>query len=144
VLTGRDEIEIWGDGEQTRSFMYIADCIKGTQMIMKSDFAEPLNLGSDQMVTINQLVSIAEDIAGVKLRRNYNLGAPKRVRGRNSDNTLIKKVFDWAPNTTLADGLEITYRWIYDQMANSNGHGPAHLSPSHSAVQHPVLAESAR
>ncbi len=115
-LSGRHEIEIWGDGEQTRSFMYIDDCLKGVQLIMRSDFADPLNLGSDELVTINQLVDIAEDIGGIKLKRQYNLDAPKGVRGRNSDNDLIKRVIGWAPDTTLRDGLEKTYRWIHDQM----------------------------
>jgi nucleoside-diphosphate-sugar epimerase len=119
-LSGQDEIEIWGDGKQTRSFMYIDDCLKGTDLIMKSDFAEPLNLGSDQLVTINQLVDIVESIAGMKLRRRYNLDAPKGVRGRNSDNTLIQNVLDWAPSISLEDGLEKTYRWIYDEIANEN------------------------
>ena len=117
VLSGKHEIEIWGDGEQTRSFMYIDDCLKGTQMIMNSDFNEPLNLGSDQLVTINQLVDIAEAISGLGLVRNYKLDAPKGVRGRNSDNTLIKQVLGWAPGISLEEGLEKTYRWIYDQMA---------------------------
>ncbi len=121
VLTGNHEIEIWGDGEQTRSFMYIDDCIKGTVMLTRSDFVEPLNIGSSELVTINQLVDIAEEIAGVKLQRNYNLDAPKGVRGRNSDNTLILKEFGWEPSTRLADGLEVTYRWIYDQVAAKLG-----------------------
>jgi nucleoside-diphosphate-sugar epimerase len=116
-LAGHDEIEIWGDGEQTRSFMYIDDCLKGTALIMESDFAEPLNLGSDQLVTINQLVDIVEAIAGVKLRRRYKLDAPKGVRGRNSDNTLIQSSLGWAPAISLENGLEKTYQWIYDQMA---------------------------
>ena len=115
-LAGRDEIEIWGDGEQTRSFMYIDDCLKGTELIMEGDFADPLNLGSDQLVTINQLVDIAESIGGVKLRRRYILDAPKGVRGRNSDNELIQSVLGWAPGVSLEDGLEKTYHWIYDQM----------------------------
>src|SRR3989440_3173004 len=116
-LSGNHEIEIWGDGKQTRSFQWIDDCVKGTEMIMNGDFVEPLNLGSSELVTINQLVDIAEDIAGLKLKRRYNLSAPKGVNGRNSDNTLIKKVFGWEPSTKLRDGLERTYRWIYDQMA---------------------------
>jgi nucleoside-diphosphate-sugar epimerase len=114
--SGRHEIEIWGDGEQTRSFMYIDDCLKGIRLIFESDVVEPLNLGSDQLVTINQLVDIAENIAGIKLRRSYNLNAPKGVRGRNSDNTLITAKFGWAPSISLGSGLEKTYRWIYDQM----------------------------
>jgi nucleoside-diphosphate-sugar epimerase len=118
-MSGKHEIEIWGDGQQTRSFMYIADCLKGIYMITESDtWHDPINLGSSEGVTINQLVDIVEDIAGIKLKRKYNLNAPKGVNGRNSDNTLINKVFGWEPNTKLRDGLEVTYRWIYDQMAS--------------------------
>ena len=116
-LAGRHEIEIWGTGNQTRSFMYIDDCLKGTQMILDSDVEDPLNLGSDELVTINQLVDIVEQIAGIKLKRNYDLGAPKGVNGRNSDNTLIKERLGWAPGIRLYDGMEKTYRWIYDQIA---------------------------
>jgi len=116
VITGQREIEIWGDGEQTRSFMYIDDCIKGTQMLMNSDFSEPINIGSDEMVSINQLVDTVEEIAGIKLKRSYKLDAPTGVRGRNSDNTLIREVFGWAPSVKLLDGMEKTYRWIYDQV----------------------------
>src|SRR6266576_3912981 len=117
-FTGKHEIEIWGDGKQTRSFMYISDCLKGLNLLINSDITEPLNLGSDEGVTINQLVDLVEDIAGIKLKRNYNLNAPKGVNGRNSDNTLIKKLLGWAPDTRLRDGMEKTYRWIYDQMAS--------------------------
>lgn len=119
-LSGKREIEIWGDGNQTRSFMYIDDCLKGTQDIMASKIVDPINLGSNELVTINQLTDIAEEIADVKLKRTYNLKAPKGVNGRNSDNTLIKKYLDWEPSTTLRDGLEKTYRWIYDQMNKEN------------------------
>lgn len=117
-LSGKSEIEIWGNGEQTRSFMFISDCLKGTQMLLNSDFSEPINIGSSEMVTINQLVDIVEEIAEIKLRRNYNLSAPKGVNGRNSDNTLIKKMFGWEPSERLRDGMEHTYRWIHDQMVN--------------------------
>jgi GDP-D-mannose 3',5'-epimerase len=115
-LSGHREIEIWGDGEQTRSFMYIDDCIVGTQRLMHSDVREPLNIGSDELVSINRLVDIVEKIGGAKLRRRYVLDAPKGVRGRNSDNTLIKERLGWAPSISLEAGLEHTYRWIYDQM----------------------------
>jgi nucleoside-diphosphate-sugar epimerase len=118
-MTGNHEIEIWGDGEQTRSFMYIDDCTYGSQAILNSDITEPLNLGSDEMVSINQLVDIVEGIAGIKLERQYNLDAPKGVRGRNSDNTLIQELLGWAPSITLQEGLEKTYAWIYDQVAAS-------------------------
>ena len=115
VIAGKHDIEIWGDGEQTRSFMYIDDCLIGTQKLLHSNVEEPLNIGSDEMVTINQLVDIVEEIAGVKLQRNYRLDAPKGVRGRNSDNTLIKAKLGWAPSIPLRTGMEQTYRWIYDQ-----------------------------
>src|SRR5665213_780810 len=115
-LSGKHEIEIWGDGHQTRSFMYIDECLKGTQAILASDILEPINLGSSELVSINQLVDIVEDIASVKLERTYNLTAPKGVNGRNSDNTLIRKYLGWEPSIRLRDGLERTYRWIYDQM----------------------------
>ena len=115
-LAGEHEIEIWGDGHQTRSFTYIDDCVKGTRMIMESDFARPINLGSSELVSINQLVDLVEDIAGTQLKRKYNLSAPKGVNGRNSDNSLIQKIFHWEPSTRLRVGMEHTYRWIYDQM----------------------------
>ena len=114
--SGKHEIEIWGDGHQTRSFMYIDDCLKGIQAIMHSEIVEPLNLGSSELVSINQLVDMVEDIAGIKLKRSYNLKAPKGVNGRNSDNTLIKKLLHWEPDTRLRVGMEKTYRWIYDEM----------------------------
>ncbi|HMB94907.1 MAG TPA: NAD-dependent epimerase/dehydratase family protein [Tepidisphaeraceae bacterium] len=121
-LSGKHEIEIWGDGKQTRSFMYISDCLNGIHRITDSDtFFDPINLGSAEGVTINQLVDIVEDIAGIKLKRNYNLDAPKGVNGRNSDNTLIKKVFNWEPNMRLRDGMEKTYAWIYDQYVSKYG-----------------------
>jgi nucleoside-diphosphate-sugar epimerase len=116
VIEGGREIEIWGDGKQTRSFMYIDDCLRGTELLMQSDFAEPLNIGSDEMVSINQLVDVVEEIAGVKLTRRYDLDAPKGVRGRNSDNTLIAQVLNWAPSVPLRVGMEKTYAWIYDQV----------------------------
>ena len=114
--SGNHEIEIWGDGHQTRSFMYIDDCTKGIVDIYNSDILEPINLGSSELVTINQLVDIAEDIAGVKLERKYNLSAPKGVNGRNSDNTLIKKYLGWEPSIKLRDGMEKTLAWIEEQM----------------------------
>jgi GDP-D-mannose 3',5'-epimerase len=118
-LSGRHEIEIWGTGTQTRSFMYIDDCVFGIQKIFYSDIMEPLNLGSSEMVSINQLVDIVEKIAGITLNRNYNLGAPKGVNGRNSDNTLIQSLMGWEPSISLQDGMEKTYRWIFDQMTQS-------------------------
>jgi nucleoside-diphosphate-sugar epimerase len=116
-LSGSGEIEIWGDGEQTRSFMYITDCLKGTQAILNSDILEPLNLGSSEVVTINELVDIVEEIAGCKLRRVYDLSAPKGVNGRSSDNTRIRHYLDWEPSVKLRDGMELTFRWIHDQIS---------------------------
>lgn len=117
-LSGDHRIEIWGDGHQTRSFMYITDCVKGTQDILKSDILEPINLGSSELVTINGLVDMVEDIAGIKLDRSYKLDAPKGVNGRNSDNTLIQKYLGWEPSVRLRDGMEKTYAWIYDQITS--------------------------
>jgi nucleoside-diphosphate-sugar epimerase len=116
-LSGKHEIEIWGDGHQTRSFMYIDDCITGIEKIFHSENVTfPINLGSAEKVSINQLVDIVEDIAGIKLKRRYNLSAPKGVNGRNSDNTLIKKTPGWEPDLPLRKGMEKTYAWIYDEM----------------------------
>ena len=115
-LSGKHDIEIWGDGQQTRSFMYIDDCLLGTQRLLHSDIIEPINIGSSELVSINQLVDIVEGIAGVKLKRNYNLSAPKGVAGRNSDNTRIKELMGWEPSTRLRDGLEKTYAWIHEQI----------------------------
>jgi nucleoside-diphosphate-sugar epimerase len=116
-LSGKHEIEIWGDGHQTRSFMYIDDCIKGTRLMVDRDIPGPLNIGSNELVSINQLVDIVEEIAGVRLKRTYNLRAPKGVNGRNSDNTRIQKILGWQPSISLREGMEKTYRWIYDKMA---------------------------
>ena len=131
-LSGEHEIEIWGDGEQTRSFMYIDDCTEGTIRLAESDIIEPLNIGSDELVTVNRLVDIVEQIAGVKLKRSYQLDAPKGVRGRNSDNTLIKKLMNWAPSIRLEDGMEKTYRPIYDEM--NSGRTSVVNTPPHAAM----------
>jgi nucleoside-diphosphate-sugar epimerase len=121
-VSGSNEITIWGSGKQTRSFMYIDDCLTGIQKITNSDILEPINLGSSEMVSINRLVDIVEDIAGIKLKRKYDLGAPKGVNGRNSDNTLIQRYLHWEPSISLRDGLEKTYAWIFDQyMARERG-----------------------
>jgi GDP-D-mannose 3',5'-epimerase len=113
--SGKQEIEIWGDGKQTRSFMYIDDCTLGTQAILESEIHEPINLGSNELVTIDQLVGIAEEIAGVKLERKYKLDAPKGVNGRNSDNTKIRHYLGWEPSIRLKEGLAKTYEWIGSQ-----------------------------
>jgi nucleoside-diphosphate-sugar epimerase len=121
--SGRHEIDIWGDGQQLRSFMFIDDCVKGTQLIANSDIDEPINLGSSELVSINQLVDMVEDIAGIKLRRNYDLKAPRGVNGRNSDNTMILDRLGWQPSIPLRDGMERTYRWIEAQIASgTRGH----------------------
>lgn len=124
-LSGRQEIDIWGDGQQTRSFMYIDDCLTGIERIMASDIREPINLGSSELVSINQMVDIVEEIAGVRLRRRYQLDAPKGVAGRNSDNTLIQQLLGWEPSIRLRDGLETTYRWIMQQYVRTHAGRPA-------------------
>jgi len=116
-MSGRHLIDIWGDGTQTRSFMYISDCLRGTLAITASDILESINLGSSELVTINQLVDIVEEIAGIKVKREYKLDAPKGVNGRNSDNTRIQQYLGWEPSVTLRDGMEQTYRWIYDEIS---------------------------
>jgi nucleoside-diphosphate-sugar epimerase len=109
-------IEIWGDGEQTRSFTFIDDCVEGTIKLMESSVREPLNIGSSEMVSINGLVDIIEKIAGVSLERDYDLSAPKGVRGRNSDNTKILDFLNWQPEISLQEGLKKTYDWIDQQV----------------------------
>jgi GDP-D-mannose 3', 5'-epimerase len=120
-LYGKKEIIIWGDGHQTRSFMYIDDCVKGILDIMYSTIQEPINLGSAEMVSINQLVDYVEEIAKYKLERKYDPTAPKGVRGRNSENTLIRKYLGWEPSIPLKDGLKKTYDWIKEQMIENKG-----------------------
>jgi GDP-D-mannose 3', 5'-epimerase len=117
-MSGDHEIEIWGDGEQTRSFMFIDDCVQGTRMITNGPYYSPVNLGSSELVSINQMVDILEDIAGIRVKRTHDLSAPQGVRGRNSDNTLIQERYGWEPSISLRDGLERTYAWIYDQLVS--------------------------
>ncbi len=119
--TGVHEIEIWGDGSQTRSFMYIDDCVEGTLAIARSEIVEPINLGSSELVAVDGLVDVAEEIAGVKLKRRYLLDRPKGVNGRNSDNRTILEKLGWEPSIRLKTGLERTYRWIYDQYVAKHG-----------------------
>jgi nucleoside-diphosphate-sugar epimerase len=111
-----DEIEVWGDGEQTRSFMHIDDCVEGIYRIMKSDYPHPLNLGTDELVTINQLVDTVSEIAGKQLTKQHDTSKPQGVRGRNSDNTRIRQVLGWGPQISLREGLESTYRWIESEL----------------------------
>ncbi len=115
-LTGASEIDIWGDGEQTRSFCYISDCIEGIFKLMRSDWHEPLNLGQDRMVTIDELADLISDVAGYKVQKKHVTG-PQGVRGRNSDNTLLREVLRWEPQVSLEQGLRITYEWIEEQVA---------------------------
>jgi GDP-D-mannose 3',5'-epimerase len=131
VLTGRHEVEIWGDGEQTRSFMYIDDCVEAIQLVVAGDNALPVNVGSLERVSINQMVSIIEQIAGITVQRTYRLDAPVGVRGRNSDNTMFKELYNWEPTIGLADGLERTYRRIFDQLsAGATGRSPCSVVPN--------------
>jgi nucleoside-diphosphate-sugar epimerase len=130
VLSGDLSIEIWGTGEQTRSFMYIDDCLEGTRRIAAGDASEPLNLGSSELVSIDRLVSIVEEIAGVELERFYAPDAPRGVAGRNSDNTRLCQLFAWEPSTPLREGLEKTYKWIHDEYMKRWG---GRLGPRQSA-----------
>jgi nucleoside-diphosphate-sugar epimerase len=114
-LAGKSEIEIWGDGEQTRSFCHVDDCVEGIYRLIRSDFAEPLNLGQDRMVTINQLADMVAEIAGVKIQKKH-VDGPMGVRGRNSDNTKLREVLNWEPQISLEDGLKTTYAWIEEQV----------------------------
>jgi GDP-D-mannose 3',5'-epimerase len=116
-LSGTKSIEIWGDGKQTRSFMYIDDCVRGVRDLIDSDVHEPINLGSAELVSINELVDVTEEIAGVRLERTYILDAPQGVRGRNSDNTRFREAFGWEPSISLRTGMEATFAWIYDQLS---------------------------
>ena len=111
-----DDIEVWGDGEQTRSFMYIDDCVEGIYRLMQSNHNEPLNLGTDLMVSVNQLVDIIASVAGKKINKIHDLSKPQGVRGRNSDNTKLSEFLNWTPNIDLKDGMKITYEWINNQV----------------------------
>jgi nucleoside-diphosphate-sugar epimerase len=110
------EIEVWGDGEQTRSFMYVDDCVEGLIRIMASEYREPLNLGTDELVTINELVDIVGRIAGKRITKRHNLAGPQGVRGRNSDNTRLREVLGWEPSVRLDQGLTVTFEWIASRM----------------------------
>ncbi|MEM9514926.1 MAG: NAD-dependent epimerase/dehydratase family protein [Actinomycetota bacterium] len=116
VVDGGREIDVWGDGEQTRSFMFVDDCVHGTQLLMESDVDEPINVGSSNLVSINELIDVICDVAGVEVRRRYDLSAPQGVRGRNSDNTLILDRLGWEPSVPLRDGIAVTYRWIDERV----------------------------
>ena len=139
--TGEHTLEVWGDGRQTRSFMYIDDCLKGIDMIMHSDIIEPINLGSNELVTINGLAEIVEEIVGIQLERDFNLDAPKGVNGRNSDNTRILELLNWAPSIALRDGMKLTCDWIRQEYNAQHGSvGAPIVSAGGDAVpQPPVL-----
>ncbi|MFE1601562.1 NAD-dependent epimerase/dehydratase family protein [Methylobacterium sp. ID0610] len=117
------EIEVWGDGLQTRSFMYIDDCVEGLFRLMQSDYSAPLNLGTDEMISINELVDVAAEIAGKQVSKRHDRSKPQGVRGRNSDNALIRQVLGWEPRTTIREGLVPTYRWIAAELERSRGSG---------------------
>lgn len=119
--TGDHNIEVWGDGKQTRSFMYIDDCVEGILKITESDILEPINLGSDEIITITGLTEMVAEIAGIEITRDHNLDAPKGVNGRNSDNTLIQELLGWAPGIKLRDGMAKTYEWIHAEYLAKHG-----------------------
>lgn len=123
------EIEVWGDGEQTRSFMYVDDCVEGLVRLMASDHAEPLNLGTDRLVTINELIDLVSTVAGKRLKKQHDLSKPQGVRGRNSDNTLLNSVLGWEPSIRLEDGLRTTYQWIEGELRKA-GRIPAVVAGS--------------
>ena len=119
IMEKNSNIDVWGDGEQTRTFLYIDDCIEGTLRLFESNFSEPLNIGSDEQVSINQMIDILEKITNSpKLNRNYQLDKPKGVRGRSSNNDLSKKILNWSYQISLYEGLKKTYKWIFDELSN--------------------------
>jgi GDP-D-mannose 3',5'-epimerase len=123
-----DEIDVWGDGEQTRSFVYVEDCVEGLLRLMASDYREPLNLGTDRLVTINQLVDMISEIAHKRVHRRHDLSRPQGVRGRNSDNTRLKQVLGWEPQISLEQGLQVTYMWIEGELRRTRRVPVEHLS----------------
>ena len=137
-LSGELSIEIWGTGEQTRSFMYIDDCVEGTLRIARGDVSEPLNLGSSELVSINQLVTVVEQIAGVRLERFYAPDAPQGVAGRNSDNTRLREAVGWEPTVGLREGLEKTYKWVHDEYMRRWG---GRLGPREAVPKRPSRSE---
>ena len=116
LATDGDEIEVWGDGQQTRSFMHVNDCVEGIYRIMRSEYPHPLNLGTDELVTVNQLVDMVAEVAGKRIYKRHDLSKPQGVRGRNSDNSKIQQVLGWRPQIPLREGLAPTYRWIESEL----------------------------
>jgi nucleoside-diphosphate-sugar epimerase len=131
-----DAIEVWGDGLQTRSYCYVDDCVEGIYRLMRADYTEPLNLGQDRLVTINELVDIVARIAGKRVRRVHDLTKPQGVRGRNSDNTRLRRVLGWEPQVSLEEGLARTYRWIAEQL------GARRAAPRPAAGRLPMAVEA--
>jgi nucleoside-diphosphate-sugar epimerase len=129
-----DVIEVWGDGNQTRSYCYIDDCVEGIYRLMQTDYHDPINLGQDRLISVNELVEMVARIAGKNIRKQYDMTKPQGVRGRNSDNTRLREVLNWEPRITLEDGLERTYRWIYDQLARSGRIRSPESTPTLAAV----------
>ena len=120
IIDNKKDLEVWGDGKQTRTFLFVDDCVEGTLKLFQSDHEEPINIGSDEQVSINQMIDMIEEIAGIKkLERIYLLDKPKGVRGRSSNNEQIKKVLNWNYSISLKEGLTKTYSWIYDQLTNN-------------------------
>ena len=130
------DIEVWGDGEQTRSFCYVDDCVEGLVRIMESGYTEPLNLGTDELVTVNQLVDIVCEVAGKKLTKMHDLSKPQGVRGRNSDNSLLREILGWEPKVTLAEGIECTYPWIWSELSRQDR---AKQPTPKQVVHHPMV-----
>ncbi len=129
-----DTIEVWGDGQQTRSYCYVDDCVEGLHRLMRSDHREPLNLGQDRLISVNQLVDVVARAAGKRIHKRYDLSAPQGVRGRNSDNTRLRSVLGWEPSVSLEDGLERTYRWIHEQLRLRGSLSPRSAAPEPDSV----------
>ncbi len=129
LANAEDEIEVWGDGEQTRSYCFVDDCVEGIHRLMRSECREPLNLGQDRLITVNELVDIVAGAAGKRIHKRYNLSAPQGVRGRNSDNTKLRATLDWQPTISLEDGLARTYRWIESQLCQPEASGSQETTP---------------
>ena len=130
LAANHGEVEIWGDGEQTRSFMYVDDCVEGLMRIMASDYHEALNLGTDELVTINQLVNMVAEIAGKKLEVTHDLSGPQGVRGRNSENSRTRRVLGWEPSIPLRQGLAVTYKWIASELSKSSSRRTEVMEPT--------------
>ncbi len=141
LATSGEAIEVWGDGEQTRSYCYVEDCVEGVYRLMQSEYHQPINIGSDRLITINELIDMVAEIAGKKIAKHYDLSQPQGVRGRNSDNTLLKEVLDWEPKISLEVGMKTTYNWIAQQLAQKT----TKLTPKSfvkNSIKNPVAKKS--